>query len=102
MKRYINANNLIQEIEISRANNNHNNVIAFQTHNNEHRHFINMVLNQPTADVVEVIRCKDCKHSDKYPKWNSKEYLGCSWNGEVYEVEAEHYCSYGERRTSDD
>ena len=52
----------------------------------------------PTADVVEVVKCKDCKHCDKYTKWNNKEYLGCSWNGEVYEVEAEHYCSYGERK----
>ena len=49
-------------------------------------------------DIVEVVRCKNCKHCDTYQKWNSKEYLGCSWNGEIYEVEAEHYCSYGERR----
>ena len=52
MKRYINANMLIQDIENSRANNNHNNAIASQTHNAEHRHFIRMVLDQPTADVV--------------------------------------------------
>ena len=53
-------------------------------------------------DIVEVVRCKDCKYCDKYTKWNNEEYLGCSWNGEVYEVEAEHYCSYGERRTDDE
>ena len=53
-------------------------------------------------NFVEVVRCKDCKHCDKYTKWNDQEYLGCSWNGEIYEVEAEHYCSYGERRTEDD
>lgn len=52
MDRYINANHLIQDIELSRANNNHNNAIASQTHNAEHRHFIRMVLDQPTADVV--------------------------------------------------
>lgn len=52
MNRYINANHLIQDIGLSRANNNHNNAIASQTHNAEHRHFIRMVLDQPAADVV--------------------------------------------------
>lgn len=52
MDKYINANHLIQDIELSRANNNHNNPIASQTHNAEHRHFIKMVLDQPIADVV--------------------------------------------------
>ena len=56
----------------------------------------------PAVDVVAVTRCKNCKYCDTYTKWNNTEYLGCSWNGEIYEVEAEHYCSYGERRTEDD
>lgn len=55
-KRYIEANALIQDIEQSKANNNHNNSIAYQTHNAEHKKFIKMVLEQPTADVVEVKR----------------------------------------------
>lgn len=52
MDKYINANSLIQDIEKSRKDNNHNNAIASQTHNAEHGHFIKMVLDQPTADVV--------------------------------------------------
>ena len=39
----------------------------------------------PTADVVEVVRCKDCKH------WN---------NGDCYRLELSlpsDFCSYGER-----
>ncbi len=52
MDRYINANHLIQDIELSRANNNHNKALASQTHNAEHRHFIRMVLDQPESDVV--------------------------------------------------
>lgn len=98
MKRYINANMLVQDIERSRANNNHNNAIASQTHNAEHRHFIKMVLDQPAADVVEVVRCKDCIYSfmsitgetvlycDMYP---SDDHLGWDKN---------HYCSCGERK----
>ena len=55
----------------------------------------------PAADVVEVVRCADCKHCDKYTKWNNQEYLGCNFNCDITEVAAEHYCSYGERRTEE-
>jgi hypothetical protein len=46
----------------------------------------------PTADVAEVVRCKDCKHlmfSDCYGEC-SKAYLGivAPWD----------FCSYGERK----
>lgn len=50
--KYINVNTLLQDIERSRSDNNHNNPIASQVHNGEHRHFIKMVLDQPAADVV--------------------------------------------------
>lgn len=49
----------------------------------------------PTADVVEVVRCKDCKHysADGWGYGNcyrgSVEYLRMADNG---------FCSYGERR----
>ena len=34
---------------------------------------------QPTADVVEVVRCKDCRHNGSFDTdcpidWNGKEY----------------------------
>lgn len=51
----------------------------------------------PTADVVEVVRCKDCKHCHEYQKWNFDRYLGCNFNGEIYEVSPKHFCSYGEK-----
>lgn len=46
----------------------------------------------PAADVVEVVRCKDCKHSNQYEG-------GC-WYCEKYEglfsaVNPNDYCSYG-------
>lgn len=46
----------------------------------------------PTADVVEVVRCKDCKNlmfSDFYGEC-SKGYMGI--------VSPDDYCSYGERK----
>lgn len=46
----------------------------------------------PAANVVEVVRCKDCKHSNQYGG-------GC-WYCEKYEglfsaVNPNDYCSYG-------
>ena len=48
-----------------------------------------------TADVVEVVRCKDCKYwqdnNDGYP------HEECRWgNGET--PDADDFCSYGERK----
>ena len=37
------------------------------------------LINIPSADVVEVVRCRDCKHADKYyhctymNKWNTAD-----------------------------
>lgn len=49
----------------------------------------------PTADVVEVVRCKDCKYGeiddDDFPHQRFCRYSGCDWNHEY------HYCGYGER-----
>ena len=45
---------------------------------------------QPTADVVEVVRCKDCKHSND-------DGTICRYSiGRT--VEPIHFCSYGERK----
>ena len=60
------------------------------------------MISAPTADVVEVVRCADCKHCNKYKNWNNREYLGCNCNCDVTEVKADHYCSYGERRTENE
>ena len=53
--------------------------------------------NAPTADVVEVVRCKDCKYGEIDDEDFPTQYFcnnhGCAWNDE------NHYCSYGERRT---
>jgi hypothetical protein len=60
------------------------------------------VAEAPTADVVEVVRCKDCvcgRHpnkSDRFEALYPAEYLYCS----VHEsgVKKDGYCSYGERK----
>lgn len=55
------------------------------------------------ADVVPVVRCKDCKYYRNYPnglcyihtepKTNARGY-----SGEAVCVEPDDFCSYGERR----
>lgn len=60
---------------------------------------------EPAADVVEVVRCKDCKHSGMYCFGNSKEEtLACLETEEdgfirfATAVKADDYCSGGERK----
>ena len=50
----------------------------------------------PTADVVEVVRCKDCIHRSKddfYSFFCRRDDVGCKDDG---------FCSDGERRTAND
>lgn len=75
----------------------------------------------PFADVVEVVRCKDCKYAvelDKHCEINRASYRHCTQGrGEEEEyvwhkykkyfkgysiVELDDYCSYGERRCFDE
>lgn len=56
----------------------------------------------PTAVVVEVVRCKDCKH---FLNWQSKSHQGicmCEEKETVYGSEfhpfESDFCSYGERK----
>lgn len=54
----------------------------------------NDVVALPTADVVEVVRCKDCKYYFRDSCFN--EVWGDS--DPVPEVNKNDFCSYGERR----
>lgn len=52
----------------------------------------------PTADAVEVVRCKDCKHSWIHPSG----YICCHRSGLVdhdMTFSPDDFCSYGERRS---
>lgn len=69
MARYIDANLLKETIE------------------NAEYFDISQIDEAPTADVVEVVRCKDCKY---------KEGSACDYSA-VY-VRPNGYCQWGERR----
>ena len=51
---------------------------------------IEEIKKRPAADVVEVIRCKDCVH------WNS-ETNGCKRNPSVQPWYENDFCKYGEK-----
>lgn len=49
----------------------------------------------PAADVVEVVRCKDCKHyNPEATEWRCDIVAG------LVEPYDDDFCSYGERRTA--
>jgi hypothetical protein len=52
------------------------------------------IVDAPTVDAVEVVRCKDCK------KWEYDENFSgwcVEWRRRTL---GDHFCSYGERRTN--
>ena len=51
-----------------------------------------------TVDVVEVVRCKDCKHRRDYGMCDHPQAVG--WD--AIAPEDDDFCSYGERRQTDD
>lgn len=56
----------------------------------------------PTADVVEVVRCKDCKHCKKDSHWKELYCLKMSDDEHTHWLDKDFYCGYGERRTDDE
>ena len=93
MARYIDADKFIEWLDAGHFRS--ANEVCLSENN-----VIKMIKSQPTADVVEVVRCKDCKH----------------WGGVVYGfvcrkfsgietkicMGADHFCSYGERKEKND
>lgn len=58
---------------------------------------VDVVKEHPTADVVEVVRCKDCKRykTDSYYCQKTKQGY-CELDNNVKQKQG--YCSHGERR----
>ena len=56
-----------------------------------------LITKQPAADVVEVVRCKDCKRCyEKRTKRDKQLMRFCMrMDGNEYQVNANDFCSYG-------
>lgn len=59
-----------------------------------------VILEQPTADVVPVVRCKDCKYCEHINDEFAKDWYQCKRRGNFAQKKPDNYCSYGERRCS--
>ena len=59
-----------------------------------------IVIGQPSADVVEVVRCKDCKHWQTENKPNSKsDYRLCEYYRGYKSPDG--FCDLGERKDNE-
>lgn len=52
----------------------------------------------PAADVVEVVRCRDCKHRVDWHEEGYADDTGMCIAAIQHIVAPNHFCSYGERR----
>ncbi len=59
---------------------------------------IEIINNAPAADVVEVVRCRDCKHSYRIDG-AKKEYDCTKMSAFAKFFPGDHFCGYGERKT---
>lgn len=99
MSKYIDADALRQELILKQL---------YFRDNSDERFGMGCVIatldNLPAADVVEVVRCKDCKHSVRYECKNDVcyKFTMCRRRDSYSEgVEDDDFCSYGERRSED-
>ena len=59
----------------------------------------NTITDVPTVDAVEVVRCKDCKHYERFN--NACHCHKADENGTPIFVREDDFCSYGERKDDD-
>ena len=55
------------------------------------------IMNLPSADVEEVVHCKDCKHRKEIKNQVGSHYFECSHCAMMGKHD-DDYCSYGERK----
>lgn len=81
-----------------------NHEVVFQT---VYKDFGEFVCSIPAADVVEVVRCKDCKHYHHYGRTSlliDGKNIKSGWcqrrirYDEEHRMLADDFCSYGKRR----
>ena len=59
---------------------------------------VSLIEKQPTADVVEVVSCKDCKHFDKNKGYRDTKFSFSFCDKFHHNITTENdFCSHGER-----
>lgn len=91
MNEYINRNELLKAINANVA----------EAHNERCAQILEAILNAPTADVVEVVRCDHCKYAEYcYDDVFDCRCPNAPWKSDQYSIftNANDHCSYGKRR----
>ena len=93
MSRYIDVNKLLSD-ELT-----HRLPAGFGELSGKRYVFVEDIERLPTADVVEVVRCKDCKYYKLRVCTNDRNRVNCVNCKESYYMVrwSEFYCRYGER-----
>jgi RNA polymerase subunit RPABC4/transcription elongation factor Spt4 len=75
-----------------------NKLIDLATHEGAYGYVdVHDIQNTPTADVVAVVRCRDCKWAEPYRTESGNVYYFCNEIGVTYLSDGD-YCSFGERK----
>lgn len=96
MPTYIDKDKLMNEFIEFVAPSNRDSSLPIPTWNDA----VSLLGSAPDADVVEVIRCKDCKHYFIGNCMNTDVPIYAD-NGAEFMPDSDFYCSYGERRESE-
>ena len=99
MARYIDAEKLVEKIKRCSA---FKNMKGFWYESELLQSVVlDLIDNLPTADVVEVVRCKECKHRNTYEEFNRniQEMVECHCC-EILKRDfgEDFFCGHGERR----
>lgn len=70
-----------------------------QRHDEQCNYAINMIEDAPAADVVLVVRCKDCKYAYYYNEEGCRGFV-CNGYFQYGDVEPNDFCSYGKMRNN--
>ena len=70
-----------------------------EAHNERCSQLLEAILNAPTANVVEVVRCKDCKHATFYSCKNDACYKTIICEYKIGIGDENFYCACAEPRT---
>ena len=97
MARYIDAEELKQERDMAKKAYENANIFTATAIREHIKPLLDKIVDLPTADVVGVVRCKDCERCyEKRTKRNSQLMRFCMrMDGNEYQVNANDFCSYG-------
>lgn len=57
-----------------------------------------LMVDAPTADVEEVVRCRNCMHCEIVIDQFDNDWYFCKKTKDNAEVKPDDFCSYGERK----